>query len=85
MHMAGQGRLGGNSVLQRAPAPPIQPTKNSLKLNTLTRGKPCLKNENVMALESLLPTSNKLNGMYIYNQLLPLIDLDVLQPLKYHN
>ena len=41
-------------------------TRNALNLETVTREGASLKNENVLALDTPPPTSNRLVGIYIY-------------------
>ena len=66
--------LGAYSVPWRPP-PPTRPTRDSLKLRTLTREEPGLTNKYVQALESSPPAANGLAG--INNHWLPLKTLEL--------
>ena len=71
----GKAGLGGDSVPWRPP-PTTRPTRDSLKLSTLTREGPGLKNIYVQALESPSPAANGLAGRN--SHWLPLQDLECI-------
>ena len=58
--------IGSRLCAKASPTPPMDYTRNALNLETVTREGASLKNENVLALDTPPPTSNRLVGIYIY-------------------